>query len=705
MTNKKYALLFAFASFTLIGKASVSYSMEGNFVHETKCQSDTIIDGKAIQEVVVTGRDIIVKDDKLIINLSDKIKKHSHDGYSALALLNVPGLDVDPIDYIVTTNGTSTMLCINYCEVGKDEVKTINPKDIKRIDYYQTHDPKHPIANSVIDFIVKIRDHGGMVMVQANENLNKVSGDDMVDWKLYNKKSQFEIQLTDKYNHFTPNRGVESTTLLAFPSGDVEKHVMTKPSGSHSNGIGGKLSYLYKDKTSTFQAALYLQDNHNANSIVQEQTLSGIPSLTSTDYRHNDNISPSLKLYYDKRFSKKASLTVKLDASYNNTKQWRDYEAIEKYASNTKEKFYYVRPEVSFNYKPGGKVSWFAFGTYYYNHSDNTYIENDVITPNKITEGQAIIMPGCQIKFIPKKFDVVLQVQERIQTISNLNETYTKSYITPSLIYNITLSKNLRINGALFTGVNSPDMKYFNEGEKRIDEYQIIAGGSELEMGRLLSKQASLNGFYKWGGFQFFMAYNNHQKNVFEDIYCDNERKLYVHQYKNGGAYESFSTVATLDLNLIPQKLKFSGTCQYTHSKQRMGFLHTLDTWMGQTSLTYMDKGWQCKLSYNTARKSLNRAGGTFYTPQQLTLSMGYTVNNLFFNLYARNPFMTTSPKTETDRNGYSISSRSYRPRTDYNMFALRVSYRFTYGKKHRYEDVDVDKISRSAILEHDVNK
>lgn len=63
--------------------------------------NDTIIDGKTIQEVVVKGRDIVVKDDKLIINLSNKIKKHSFDGYSALSLLSIPGLSVDPIDETV----------------------------------------------------------------------------------------------------------------------------------------------------------------------------------------------------------------------------------------------------------------------------------------------------------------------------------------------------------------------------------------------------------------------------------------------------------------------------------------------------------------------------------------------------------------------------------------------------------------------------
>lgn len=64
---------------------------------------------------------------------------------------------------------------------------------------------------------------------------------------------------------------------------------------------------------------------------------------------------------------------------------------------------------------------------------------------------------------------------------------------------------------------------------------------------------------------------------------------------------------------------------------------------------------------------------------------------------------MKSSVKTESHRrNGYTNISNSYKPRTDYNMFALRVSYRFTYGKKHKFENVDIDDSNRSAILDTD---
>ncbi len=664
--------------------------------------NDTIIDGKTIQEVVVQGRDIVVKDDKLIINLSNKIKKHSFDGYSALSLLSIPGLSVDPIDESVTTNGEATMLCINGREASKSEIKTLYPKDIIRIDYYQQFDPNHPMAKSVIDFIIKVRESGGMVMAQANQNLNKTAGDDMADWKLFNKKSQFNIQVTDKYNHFTPSRGTESYTLMPFASGDIEKNVMTKPSGTHNNSIGLKFAYLYNGKTSKLQIAASLRNNHGASGTLQEQTITGTGTIDTKDFRHNDNISPTLKIYYKKNFNKKTSLETTVNANYNHTKQCRDYEAIESYLTHTKEDHYFMNPEISVVHKMNKRVLLFADIDYFFTHSNNTYTENGVPLVNKLTEGQAIIMPGCNIQIIPQKFRITLQLQERIQTIDAGQGSYTKQYFTPSLFYTVSLAKNTSLHGAIGAGVNSPNMKYYNSGERRIDEFQVMAGSSEQKMSRLFMTQLSLNSYYKWGSFQIFSRYDHNQKEIYEDIYCDEERNLYVHQYLNGGTFERFAIYGELQLNLIPDKLKWSGSGQYTHIKQRIGYLNTLNSWNANTSLTYFDKGWQCKLSYETQIKRLNMAGGTTTRPQQLTLSVGYNTGNWSFNLYSKNPLIKSSSKVELYRNGYTSISDSYKPRTDYNMFAMRVSYRFVYGKKHKYQDVQIDDTNRSAILDTD---
>lgn len=138
-----------------------------------------------IGEVVVKGKNMVRKDDKLTIYLPEQNKKNAYDGYSALKTLNIIGLRVNMFDESVTTHGESTTLCINGRAVGADEISTLNPADIKRIDYYQEEDLRHPGAGPVIDFIMINRDHGGTVFTKANHNLNIGKGNATVDVKQY----------------------------------------------------------------------------------------------------------------------------------------------------------------------------------------------------------------------------------------------------------------------------------------------------------------------------------------------------------------------------------------------------------------------------------------------------------------------------------------------------------------------------------------
>lgn len=653
-----------------------------------------------LQEVVVKGKEIVVKDDRLIIYPSSKIKKHSIDGYSALSLLSVPGLHVDPIEESVTTNGEATLLCINGREADRNEIKTLYPKDIIRIDYYQRYDPNHPSAKSVIDFIVRIREHGGMAMGQVNQNLNKASGNDIADLKMFHGRSQLNIQLTGKYDHFTPSRGTESYTFMPFSGGDVEKSIVTKPSDIHTNNAGISLAYLYTGTTSMLQIAASLRKNHNAKGTLQEQTLTGFGTIDSKDLRHNDNTSPTFKLYYKNNFTKKFYLQASINANYNHTNQWRDYKATQEYLTHTKEDHYYLVPQILANYKPRKNVTAFLLATYYYSHSDNTYIENGDEITNSLTEGQAIIMQGCSWQVIPKKFKLTFQLQERIQTIDIGSKSKTKIYLTPSLGYDIKLSKTATLFGSFYTGVNSPEIKYYNSGERRIDEHQVMAGSKEQKTGRLFTTEHSLNGGSKWGGFQIYLRYENNQKEIYEDIRLDESRKLYVHQFLHGGTYEKFDIVGNIQLNLIPDKLKFLNATQYKYMKWQTGHLNTLDTWINTTELTWYDKGWQCKVSYVTERKGFSKDGGVTKYPHRLTLSAGYTSGNWSFNLSARNPSMTSYLADKFQLNGYKRFSKAYNPRNDYDMFAMRVSYRLVYGKKHKYQEVQMDDTYRSAILE-----
>lgn len=87
-------------------------------------------------------------------------------------------------------------------------------------------------------------------------------------------------------------------------------------------------------------------------------------------------------------------------------------------------------------------------------------------------------------------------------------------------------------------------------------------------------------------------------------------------------------------------------------------------------------------------------------TPINLRLSMTYTYDNWHFTLGMKNPFFKVYKEQEYHYGGYMTSSRQYSPYSNYNVFTIGANYRINYGKKHKFQNVEMDETLKSAILE-----
>ena len=666
-------------------------------------ENDTIIEGKTIQEVVVTGREIVVKEDKLIINVSNKVKKHSFDGYSALSLLTIPGMKVDAFSGSVSTNGDAAILCINGREASKDEIKTLNPKDIKRIDYYQQAHPEHPMARGgVIDFIMRTRESGGMVTAQASQHLNMLSGDGMADWKTFRKKSEFGIQFSDTYRHFTPSRGTEETVAMAFDDGNVRKETVALPSPVHSNGIKGQMSFLQRMKRGTLKIVASFRDGHDMRDKMMRQTFfnGGVEETDACDFTHKDYLSPALSVQYRHKFKNKATVTASLNGDYTRTEQDRDYSSLQAYHSRTEENFTHLRPALKITCPASKNITSFLSAAYYHDRSSTYYRENEICTRGKLTNGQAHLVGGATFLVIPSKLSLSLQLEERIMTVDDGNDRTTSSFFTPSLFYGINMPHGNILKGRIGMGAFTPQMKYYTRTEKRIDEYQIITGNPDQRIDYSVQARLTFSSIHKWGNINVNTWYEKNKRPLYESVMCDNERDVYIHTFVNGGSYEHYFLNSTVQLNVIPHTLSVEAGAEYSYVKGHFQSRQTMNTFYPIAELKFINKGLQCSLTFAGKRKDLTQNGCRIDNPAMLKLALGYTANNLNVSLYADNPFMTSPVKKRYAADGFSDVTANYSPRTDCNMFAVRVSYRFTYGKKHKFEHIETDDVNRSAILD-----
>ena len=63
---------------------------------------------------------------------------------------------------------------------------------------------------------------------------------------------------------------------------------------------------------------------------------------------------------------------------------------------------------------------------------------------------------------------------------------------------------------------------------------------------------------------------------------------------------------------------------------------------------------------------------------------------------------MNNKTTIEYNRDRYYKNAHQFNPRISTNMFTIGCSYRISYGKKHSFQDVELDNKERSGVLEYD---
>lgn len=116
------------------------------------------------------------------------------------------------------------------------------------------------------------------------------------------------------------------------------------------------------------------------------------------------------------------------------------------------------------------------------------------------------------------------------------------------------------------------------------------------------------------------------------------------------------------------------------------------------TELNFMYKAFNAKLKWCSPTK---RVSGGYITEATfpLSLDMGYSHKNWHFTLNTRNPFFSTAIKKRYQHDYYESYSRSFRPLSQDNVLVFGVNYRFDFGKRHRFQNIQMDNQQHTGIL------
>ena len=196
-----------------------------------------------LSEVVVEGDAVIQKVDRQILLPNKEQLGASSDGMSLLQNLQIPRIVVNPADNTVKTLANQDVqLRINGIEASNSEVMAINPKDVIRIEYHDQPGVRFNGEAAVINYIVKHRDTGGNLMLNASNGVTMPGwGEYHLSGKVNFGKSSFSL-----LTHYSP-RDIYWTRTNAetynFSTGTIENREVGEPTRFKMNPVNIGLTY------------------------------------------------------------------------------------------------------------------------------------------------------------------------------------------------------------------------------------------------------------------------------------------------------------------------------------------------------------------------------------------------------------------------------------------------------------------------------
>lgn len=281
-----------------------------------------------LQEIVIEAPKVIRKADMDVYHPSKSSIDNSKNGLQLLNNLMIPTLSVNDALGTIQASGQSVQIRINGRESSINQVRTLLPETIKRVEWIDNPELRYGGATYVLNFIVTNPTAGGSLMATGRPALNEAWGFYMADAKFNTGKSQWEVggnfKLTNKIKTHR-----EYTETFTYPDGASLTHDETSRGGYLDNTQSyAWASYNYiKPDTTVFMAELRLDQN-----ITDKWLYKGLLSLSNgaddillTDVHGNKGGTPALSLYWQQNLSRKQMLIVNFNSSFYFGRSFSDY--------------------------------------------------------------------------------------------------------------------------------------------------------------------------------------------------------------------------------------------------------------------------------------------------------------------------------------------------------------------------------------------
>jgi len=154
--------------------------------------ADTVAE-RTLDEIVIQAPRMIRKPDMDVLYPSESAVGNARNGMQLLNNLMIPTLTVNDMMGTITASGQPVQVRINGREATMEQVRSLLPESIKRVEWIDNPGLRYNGAAYVLNIIVANPSAGGSLMFSARPALNARFGNYSADVKLNMGKSQWSL--------------------------------------------------------------------------------------------------------------------------------------------------------------------------------------------------------------------------------------------------------------------------------------------------------------------------------------------------------------------------------------------------------------------------------------------------------------------------------------------------------------------------------
>ena len=646
-------------------------------------------------EVVVEGDAVIQKVDRQILLPNKEQLGASSDGMSLLQNLQIPRIVVNPADNTVKTLANQDVqLRINGIEASNSEVMAINPKDVIRIEYHDQPGVRFNGAAAVINYIVKHRDTGGNLMLNASNGVTMPGwGEYHLSGKVNFGKSSFSLltQYSPRDIYWTRS----NAETYNFSTGTIENREVGEPTRFKMNPVNVGLTYNWTNGEKNM-LQISLRDNMDFTPYAQSNRdtylYQGTDSFAIHDHESSKSISPSLDIYYEHNLPDDHHLYFDLVGTYINSSNDRRFEQLplgETVADTTdvtsrvRGNKYSLIGEAIYE-KDWENIALTVGVRHNQQWMENTYLGSASATVNMTT---AETYAFAEVQQRVKQFSYAVGIGAMHTYIEQAGQKQSNWIARPQLTLCYDFGKGVFWKYKGYVSGYQPSLSAMSDVAQQIDKYQIRQGNPNLKPVMFVANEMQLSWQSKYVNLNLWANYSYDHKPIMDETFEQliDGQSYAVRTYANHRGFHRLQVAPSVQVRLLQNKLIFTVAPfanyyvslgnSYTHKHFNPGV---------RASIMGMYKGWQFFGEVTTRYNNLwgeTLEYGEFYHH----IGLGYNADKWGFRAMLMNPFSVKGYSIETtDLSALAPNTQHAEMRDFRQMLILNFHCNLDFGTQRR---------------------